>query len=236
MKSSSQLMAGASRFAHFAGLTRASRRAADDDQDKDARAEEDERDDDASEEDDEEPKGKKGKGARRAEDDDGDGDDDEPRGKKGSRAEDDDGDDEEPKSRGKRSRRAEDDDDDSEPEDDDDKEEMNGRSAKAAARRRERARCAAIFAHPSAARNVALAASLAFETTMTRKEAIAVLRSQADRSDDRGDREPQGNRHARTDRSARNVSLGGDAPPLNGKAAVKASWDTAFKKAGVATR
>ena len=59
-------------------------------------------------------------------------------------------------------------------EDDDDQGEMTGKSAAASARRRERSRCAAIFASKHAVNNVPLAASLAFETTMTRGEAIAI--------------------------------------------------------------
>jgi len=42
---------------------------------------------------------------------------------------------------------------------------MAGKNPTSAARRRERARCAAIFASPHAAGNVALAAKLAFATT-----------------------------------------------------------------------
>ncbi|WP_431276270.1 hypothetical protein ACQ858_08455 [Variovorax ureilyticus] len=59
--------------------------------------------------------------------------------------------------------------------DDDNDEEMRGDSTAAAARRRERARCAAIFGSKAAAKNPVLAANLAFNTAMTRKEALAVL-------------------------------------------------------------
>lgn len=47
----------------------------------------------------------------------------------------------------------------------------------AATRRRERARCAAIFTDPAAGKNPALAAVLAFTTDLPRTQAIAVLRT-----------------------------------------------------------
>jgi hypothetical protein len=101
----------------------------------------------------------------------------------------------------------------------DDDEEMHGKSAAAQARRRERARCAAIFATPQAAGNIALACSLAFETTQTRQEAIAVLKSQP------------ANPGASAARSAANPRLGAGGA-VSGPAAVAASWDTAFAKVG----
>lgn len=58
---------------------------------------------------------------------------------------------------------------------DDPAEEMHGTSAVAEARRRERARCAAIFASAGAGADPALAARLAFNTTLPRAEAIAAL-------------------------------------------------------------
>ena len=57
----------------------------------------------------------------------------------------------------------------------DSKDEMHGCSLVATARRRERARCAAIFASPAAAAHLALAANLAFKTRMTRGDAVALL-------------------------------------------------------------
>lgn len=78
---------------------------------------------------------------------------------------------------------------------DDEDEEMRGNSPVAAARGRERARCAAIFASRHAAKNVALAANLAFNTTMTREQAIDVLRDSP---------APQN-----TARQARNPDIGG---------------------------
>jgi hypothetical protein len=151
--------ASALSFAHLAGIGRTgpsgSVRAADKDPDEDAPPDAEDQDGDG--------KGKKGKKAKGADDgddkyadDDADAqaDDDDPQAAEG------DGDDDE----------------DTGPSRDDDEEEMRGNSPAAKARRRERARCAAIFARPEAARNPVLAASLAFKTTMTRRQAIAVLR------------------------------------------------------------
>ncbi|WP_288935530.1 hypothetical protein [uncultured Sphingomonas sp.] len=221
-----RLSAGASRFAHFAGFTRSSRRASEDDETTDARASEDEEEDGEHAEEDEpkdEAKGKKGGKARSAEDDDSD---DEPKGKRGSKASDEDDDaedeDEEPKARGKKSRRAEDDDDSADAEDDDDKEEMNGRSAKAAARRREQARIAHILGHSAAANNPALAVSLACDTRMTRQEAVAVLKGQAGQ---------QANGHqSRSAREDRNPQLGNSGG--SGKQKAGSSWGRSFGKLG----
>ena len=232
MKTTS-LMAGASRFAHFAGLTRASRRAADDDDKKQGRrADEEDDDKNAEDDDDDQPKGK---GSRRAADDDDDkqgraseddGNDDDDDGKN---AEDDD--DDQPK--GKRSRRAaEDDDDDKDADDDED--ELKGKGAVATARRREQSRIAHILGHKAAAGNPVLAVSLACETRMTRQEAVRVMKSQPASQSASDDDRP--NRHARTDRSGRNVRLGSDASPPSGQQAVSNSWDKAFAKAGVATK
>lgn len=229
------LRAGASRFAHLAGLGRASRRADDEDQDqptgkKGRRADEDDDDqrcDDAPESGDtgdEDNSGGMKNGQRADDNDQGDGDDDDQddkpagkRSKKSKRADEDEDDgDGEPSS--KRSSRADDGDEDDDDEDDD-KREMSGRGTVPSARRRERSRCAAIFAHPAAAANPELAASLAFETTMTRREAIAVLRGQS------------GRRNVRSDRSSRNASLGSESRP-SGSAQVQSSWDKAFGLTG----
>ncbi|MGW8134147.1 hypothetical protein ACWGNZ_00710 [Sphingomonas zeae] len=236
MKKSTGLMAGASRFAHFAGLSRstARRRAAEDDQDepkgKRGRASEDE--DDDHDDDQDEPKGKRGRASEDEDDEDGnepkgkrgraseDDDDDEPKGKRGRASEDDDDDDGEPK--GKRSRRASDDDDDTDAEDDED--ELNGKSSAASARRREQARIAHILGHKAAANNPALAVSLACTTRMSRHAAVRVLRDQPERDDERP--------HGRQSRTERNVTIGSDAGP-RGKAKTDAGWARAFGKAGV---
>lgn len=228
--------AGASRFAHFAGLSRKnSRRAAegdDDNRDDKNGADEDDDGKDASEDDnDEKPAGKRGSRARRSQDDDDDG-------KDASEGDGDDGDDDDKPAgkRGSRARRSEDDDDGkdaSEEDDDDDQDELNGKGAKAQARRREQARITHILSSPAAANNLALAVSLACETRMSRQQAVKVLKGQSDnrRDDDRRDRDG-GNRHARRDRQDRNVALGSDATEPSGKQGVKASWDAAWKKVG----
>lgn len=237
----SRLTAGASRFAHLTGLSRKVRSVADDDQcDDDEPKGKRSRASDNDEDGEDDPKSKKSKRAdddqrdddepkckrSRASDDDDDGED-EPKSKKSKRADDDQCDDDEPK--GKRSRASDEDDDD---EEDDDKEEMNGRSAKASARRREQARIGAILGHAAAANNLPLAVSLACETRMTRLEAITVLKGQGGRQ--RDDRDDAGaNRHARQDRSSRNVQLGSDSHGPTGPQAVSRGWDAAFQRAGI---
>ena len=106
-------------------------------------------------------------------------------------------------------------------EDDDPDDEMRGKSASAAARRRERARCAAIFSSKFAAKNPALAANLAFNTALPRIEALALLESTP---------VAQG---ANLDRAARNpgIAAGGDVAGPSTRQSVSSSWDAAFKKA-----
>lgn len=109
--------------------------------------------------------------------------------------------------------------DDEDAEEDDKDEEMRGKSAAASARRRERARCAAIFASKSAGKNPALAANLAFNTSMTRKEALVVLESTPAPAS------------ASNDRAARNPSIGaGGAMQTSSRQAVNESLDRAFAK------
>ncbi|MDE1901512.1 MAG: hypothetical protein KGI37_07710 [Alphaproteobacteria bacterium] len=105
--------------------------------------------------------------ARRAEDETDGGEDVEDDDKKGKK--------------GKKGKKAEGDDPKDEEDDDgeDGEDEMKGKGEKAAARRRERARCAAIFAAPEAATRPDIAAHLAFNTAMPRKEAIGMLKTVA---------------------------------------------------------
>lgn len=105
-------------------------------------------------------------------------------------------------------------------EDDDDKE-MRGNSPAAQARRREQARCAAIFASPAAARNPVLAATLAFTMRMSRAEAVAVLESTP---------APASVLHPQ--RAARNPQVGatGGAPPAPA-VALASRWDANLKAA-----
>jgi hypothetical protein len=105
---------------------------------------------------------------------------------------------------------------------DDDDAEMRGRSAVAAARRRERARCEAILTSRQAAANPELAFSLAFETSMTRQEALRAL-AKAPAAPAAG-------------RSARNPNLGaGGERSGSSTQAIQAGWGQAFAKVG-ATR
>ncbi len=188
--------------------------------------------DDNDDRDNDSGKGKKGK---RASDDDDDQqqDRDDGNSKSGKRAEggesDDDEDDDEDDERddsgkGKRSKRASDDDDDERAdEDDDDEEEMRGNSASARARRRERARCAAIFASKGAGRNPVLACKLAFSSAMPRSEAIEVLN---------GAPAPEGSRGRRQNP---NLGIDGDRS-VSSEQSIAASWDVAFQKAGAKRR
>lgn len=139
-------MTAALGFAHLLGLpAAAAARVEDDDKKKDPDA--DDGDDDES--------------AARADDDDSEDDKDEKKDKS-AKAEDDDGDDDEKKD-GQKASKADDGDDS----DDDGKEK--------AARKSERARCAAIFASPAAGARPDMAAHLAFNTGMSSKAAVEML-------------------------------------------------------------
>ena len=88
----------------------------------------------------------------------------------------------------------------------------------AAGRAEERKRCASIFASPAAARNVALAAELAFGTDMAAERVVAVLgKAPSQASADRASRNPQA-----VSRGSREEHPG---------AAVASSWDAALQKA-----
>jgi hypothetical protein len=182
MKTNFRLAGAAAPFAHLLGLSRrgeksaahlAKRAEGEDDEDEkkkdarraekdDERCEDDERDDDKEAEEKEKDEGETDDGEE-VEDDD----------KKTKRSK---------KAKGKR---AEDDDKDKDKdadvdgEDDDPDEEMRGRSPLAKARRRERARCKAIFSTAAAAERPDVAASIAFDTALTRTEAVALLTATA---------------------------------------------------------
>ncbi|WP_227105157.1 hypothetical protein [Chromobacterium rhizoryzae] len=209
-------VASALSFAHLAGIGsfKGKRARADDDQDD--RRPDDEADDeslDEREQDRDNGDSRKSKKGRRADDDrdDEEADDDQL----------DDGEDDDNKGKGAKRARADDDDESAEDDErDDDEDELRGKSSAASARRRERARCAAIMGSKYAAGNPVLAANLAFNTSMTRKQAVAVLRdTPAASSPGQG-------------RSARNPALGaGGERSGNSRAAAASSWDTSMQRA-----
>lgn len=208
-------VASALSFAHLAGIgsMRGKNARADEDEEdrkKDARAEDDEEDDDLPSDDDK--KSRKAKRAKAGEDAD-DKDDDLDADEDDHDAEDDE--DDKKSRRAKGSKSADDDDLDAE----DDEDELHGKSAVASARRRERARCAAIFGSRYAARNPVLAASLAFNTSMTRDQALTVLRDTpagASAASGRSDRNPR-------------LGAGGDDSPSR-QVAIASRWDRAMSK------
>jgi hypothetical protein len=200
-------VASALSFAHLASIGRSARAEESDpkDDDKDKAKKAKAADDDPEEKDDQDHEDGDAKGKAKGvkaddEDPDADAEEDEP--------EEDDDDKKAKKAKAKAS------------DGDDDEDEMRGNSAAAAARRRERTRCAAIFGSKAAARNPVLAANLAFSTSMTRKEALAVLESTPAAVTPGSGRE------------ARNPSLGGGGTQqVSGTQAVASSWDRAFAKA-----
>ncbi len=92
-----------------------------------------------------------------------------------------------------------------------------------AARLRERARCAAIFGAKEAARNPMLAAHLAFETSLTRSQAIATLTHGA---------KGVGGLASRMAAQPTNGVPAGNERPVDRKRQVNASWDRSFQKFG----
>ena len=207
-------VASAFSFAHLVGIgsMRGKKARAEDEEDereKGSRAEDDQEEDEDDESDKSDKKSRKAKRAKAAEDSDEDDDPDEDQ---------EDEDEDKDKDKGKKSKRAKADDDDADAEDDD--EEMHGKSAAAAARRRERARCAEIFGSRYAARNPVLAANLAFNTSMSRAQALNVLR----------DTPADGN--ANSARSGKNPVLGSSGGEAPGRtAAIASRWDRAMTKA-----
>ena len=210
-------VASALSFAHLAGIgsMRGKNARADEDVEewkKDARAEDDEKNGD-KEPDDGDKKSRKAKRAKAGEE--ADDKDDDPDADEDDHDADDDSEDDKKSRRAKGSKSADDDDPDAE----DDEDELHGKSAVASARRRERARCAAIFGSRYAARNPVLAASLAFNTSMTRDQALTVLRDTpagASATSGRSDRNPR-------------LGAGGDDSPSR-QVAIASRWDRAMSK------
>lgn len=183
---------------------------------------------DRQDEEDDSGKGKRGKRASDEDDEEQDredGDSKRSQRAEGGESDEDEEDDRDDSGKGKNGKRAADEEDDERAEDDDDdEEEMRGKSAAARARRRERARCAAIFASKGAGRNPVLACKLAFTTSMTRSEAIEVLN---------GTPAAEG---GRSQRQNPRLALDGDRGGMSGDQAIQASWDRAFEKAGAKRR
>ncbi|MBB5408599.1 hypothetical protein HDG34_002536 [Paraburkholderia sp. HC6.4b] len=102
---------------------------------------------------------------------------------------------------------------------------MHGSSVEARARRREQARCAAIFSSHAAARNPVLAANLAFRTRLARGAALAVLESTP---------APPTANSGRVERNPR-VGPGG-TPGMNSRQAIASAWDHAFAKVNARKR
>ena len=121
-------------------------------------------------------------------------------------------------------------------EEDDDDEEMSGKSAAAQARGRERARCASIFASQYAQGREAFAAHLAFNTTMPRSEAIAMLKMAPAAAAPAPAAAP-GSRAAHPGRGAQNPDVTSTAaPPKARKQQISDSWGAAHEAITTAGR
>lgn len=199
------LLGGAMGFAHLAGIGLGSKA-------KKAKGKAEDQDDEkpgAEDDDEDAPKGKKAKKAK-------------------GKAEDDTDDEDKPDAEGDEDDASAEEDDEDKPDasaEDEDEEDAppprsKGKKATAEFRRgvaAERKRCAAIFGAKSAAANVPLAASLAFETGMSADAAIRVLKGQPAPSS------------AGADRSRRNPDLGAD-PGAQGSGGAKKAWGAAIDK------
>jgi hypothetical protein len=189
-------------FAHLAGLGPRAGDCEPDDKDKDGRKGRKAEKDDEDPSRDDQDQGRKAEDDPPAEDDNQDG----------------------RRSRG-RGRKAKDDDEDDEDDDKDDDEDDKDMKA---ARARERARCAAIFGDKAAGLNPALAASIAFGTSLPRSQAIQLLRNGV-----AGMRQP--GLHDRMTGSGaadlRTSSAG--APAANRSQTIQSGWDAAAKRAGI---
>lgn len=136
-------------FAHLLGLNKAAKASRAEEEEEEQNAEEEEENEEGNDK-----SSKKGKKAKKANEDDPDAEEDDPD------AEEDDPD-------------AEDDDDDPDAEEDEEDENKDVKKG----RKAERERCAAIFSSRHAAGRPDLAATLAFTTKLSAKEAIRVMRA-----------------------------------------------------------
>lgn len=158
-------LAKAAPFAHLMGIKpRAEDETEEEKKAKKAKRAEDEKDEDKEKEAKKAEDEKDERDAEESDDGDGDEDKDEKKSKKAKKA---------------KAEEKDDEDDKEEADEEDGDEEMKGNSASAKARRRERARCAAIFRCDAAGARPDVAAHLAFETTLARADAIALLKSVA---------------------------------------------------------
>jgi hypothetical protein len=98
------------------------------------------------------------------------------------------------------------------------------RKRRAAARAAERGRCARIFQDPAAARNTPLAAQLAFNTSLSAKRVVAILRTG-------GGGGALGARMAGYGAPAIAIGSGAGAPAGAAPKAIATSWDAAMSKA-----
>lgn len=105
-----------------------------------------------------------------------------------------------------------------------DKPQQRETEAEAQGRLRERARIAAILGSPAGQRNFELAKSLAFDTRMTRKEAIALLDATPAPA-------PRGS-FAHPERAAKNPTIGASLLPASKEQAIVGGWDRAFAQVG----
>lgn len=114
-------------------------------------------------------------------------------------------------------------DDDEEGDDDRDREDMRGGNATSHAFRRGMARCAAIFRAEAAGRNPVLAAQFAFDSSLTRGEAIRALRAAVNAM-------PRGERPGRAAANPQLGPGGGGSLAGTGPARSGALWDKAIAR------
>ena len=203
------------RFAHLLGLRRTAGKSADKPDDQ----REDETDEEYQERKKREEEDAKANAKAEKPDDQGDDETDEEYEKRKKREQDESAEEDDEPKKGKA---ADGDDDDAE-----DKEDKKDAKA-TAARRRERARCAAIFASKHAATRPDMAAHYAFATNLTRREARTALAAVA-----AGQPQSAGGLAGRM-AGMEQLRPGAGAP--SGKPSVSSSWDASAKRTGLLPR